>query len=206
MELSAINLTQILTTLITTIGAIVCAALGRKEDQKKILDSETRRDGDKKTISIWAWGMWTCIAIALINTGILGFRLFRPPAPTEVVINYPINLAQANQTEVVRGTFEGLPEGKVIWVVLFIPDVGRYYPQNRPADLEAGNKWSSLAYLGIPSDTGKRFDILAVVADSEAQNAFNAYLAEARDRNNWAGLETLPPGAVIHARITVTRK
>lgn len=150
--------------------------------------------------------MWTCIAIALINTGILGWRLFRPPAPTEVTITYPINLAQAEPIEVVRGTFEGLPEGKAIWIVLFIPDVGRYYPQNRPADIEAGNRWSSLAYLGVPSDTGKRFDILAVVADSEAKNAFNAYLANARDRNNWAGLETLPSGATIYARITVTRK
>jgi hypothetical protein len=115
-------------------------------------------------------------------------------------------LARVDQTEVVRGTFQGLPTGKTIWIVLFIPEVGQYYPQNRPADLEAANRWSSLAYIGIPSDTGKRFDILAVVADTGAQNAFNAYLADARDRSDWAGMEALPEGAVIYDRITVTRK
>ncbi len=204
MELSAINLTQILTTLITTVGAIVCAVLGKKAESKPTQPEIGQ--GDKKHISIWAWGMWACIAIALVNTGILGVRLLRPPSPTEVAITYPTNFAQAEQREVIRGTFEGLPEKTVIWVVLFIPDVGRYYPQNQPADLEANNRWSSLAYLGVPSDTGKRFDILAIVADTEAQNAFNAYLADARARNNWAGLEALPQGARIYARITVTRK
>lgn len=203
MEFSAINVTQILTTLITTIGAIVCAIVGKRRESKQ--GGEQERPPQPPT-SIWAWGMWVCIAIAAVNTGILGWRLFRPPPLTEVTITYPTNLARVDQTEVVLGTFQGLPEGKTIWIVIFIPEVGRYYPQNRPVDLEAGNKWSSLAYIGVPSDTGKRFDILAVVVDTGAQNAFNAYLADARDRSDWAGMEALPEGAIIYDRITVTRK
>lgn len=203
MEFSAINITQILTTLITTVGAIVCAVVGKKVESKQVSRPEPP---PKPTASIWAWGMWTCIVIAVVNTGILGWRLFSPPPSTEVAITYPINLARVDQTEVVRGTFQGLPTGKTIWIVLLIPEVGRYYPQNRPADLEAANRWSSLVYIGVPSDTGKRFDILAVVADTGAQNAFNAYLADARDRSDWAGMEALPEGAVIYDRITVTRR
>jgi len=203
MEFSAINITQILTTLITTVGAIVCAVVGKKVESKQVGRPEPL---PKPPASIWAWGMWACIVIAVVNTGILGWRLFSPPPPTGVTITYPINLARVDQTEVVRGTFQGLPTGKTIWIVLFIPEAGRYYPQNRPADLEAANRWSSLAYIGVPSDTGKRFDILAVVADTGAQNAFNAYLADARDRSDWAGMEALPEGAVIYDRITVTRK
>lgn len=84
--------------------------------------------------------------------------------------------------------------------------MGRFYPQNRPVDVEAGANWSSVVYLGVAADVGARFDILAVVANAEAQQAFDAYLAEARDKSDWSGLTALPEGAVIHDRITVVRK
>jgi len=205
MEFSGTNITQILVTLISTIGAVIYAVVGRKAENTKRLAGE-EKEVKRPPLSKWALGMWACIAIAVINTGFLGWRLLRPAPTTDVAITYPINLAKVDQTETVRGTVQGLPAGQVIWVVVFAQEVGRYYPQNRPADLEAGNKWSSLVYIGIPSDTDKRFDILAVIADTEAQNAFNAYLADARDRSDWAGLEALPAGAVIYDRITVTRK
>ncbi len=205
MEFSAIDVTQILTTLITTIGAIICAIIGKRVESKHLsgLGSEPL---PPRPTSVWAWGMWVCIAIAVVNTGILGWRLLRPSPSMEVAITYPTNLSKVEQTETIRGTVTKLPEEHVIWVVVFIQEVGRYYPQNRPADLEAGGRWSSLVYIGVPSDIDKRFDILAVVADTNAQNVFNAYLAEARDRSDWAGLEMLPEGAVIYDRITVTRK
>jgi hypothetical protein len=202
MEFSGINITQILVTLISTIGAVICAVVGRKaeglvREEKKV---------EKPPLSKWALGMWACVAIAVINTGLLAWRLLYPGPATNVTITYPINLARVDQTETVRGTVHGLLGEQVVWVVVFAQGVGRYYPQNRPADIEADNKWSSIVYIGVPADTDKRFDILAVVVDSEAQNAFDAYLADARDRNDWAGLEALPAGAVIHDRITVTRK
>jgi hypothetical protein len=203
MEFSAINVTQILTTLITTMGAVVCALVGKKVENSRIRDTELP---PKSSMSMWAWGMWACIAIAVVNTGILGWRLLRPSPATEVIITYPTNLSRVEQTETVRGTVVGLPEEQVVWVIVFMQEVGRYYPQNRPADLEASNRWSSLVYIGVPSDTDKRFDILVVVADTNAQNALNAYLADARDRGDWAGMEALPEGAVIYDRITVTRK
>lgn len=205
MEFSATNVTQILTTLITTIGAIVCAALGKKAELRPVPD-ESRKPRRKRLASMWAVGMWACIAIALVNTGVLGWRLLRPLPSTEAAITYPTSLSNVRQTETVRGTVRGLSEGQVIWVVVLVQEVGRYYPQNRPADLEANDRWSSLAYLGIPSDTDKRFDILVAAVNTEAQNAFNAYLADARDMSDWAGMETLPEGAVVYDRVTVTRK
>ena len=202
MEFSAINVTQILTTLITTVGAIICAVVGKKVESRQSSAEPLQR----QPRSVWAWGMWACIAIAVVNTGILGWRLLRPSPSTQVTIVYPANLSRVEQAETVRGTVQGLPEGQVVWVVVFMQEVGRYYPQNRPADLEANNRWSSLVYFGVPSDTDKKFDILAVVADANAQNAFNAYLADAIDRSDWAGMEALPAGAIIYDRITVTRR
>ncbi len=200
MEISAIDITQILVTLISTIGAIVSARMGKR------IESAPPSTEKSSTTTKWALGMWICIIVAVVNTVILGWRLLSPAPATKVAITYPVNLARVEQSETLRGTVEGLPPGQVIWVVIFVQDVGRYYPQNRPADIEAGGKWSSLVYIGQPNDSGKRFDIIAVVANGEAQNAFNVYLADARDRSDWPGLEALPAGATIHDRITVTRK
>lgn len=201
MEFSAIDITQILVTLVSTTGAIIIAFLGRRAEGAE-RPMEVGREAKKPPLSRWTLGMWACIAIAALNTVILGWRLLRP---VDAAITYPANQARVDQIETVRGTVQGLPAGQVIWVVIFPQEVGRYYPQNWPADLEAGGEWSSITYIGVPSDTGKRFDVLVVLADAEAQNAFNAYLADARDRADWPGLEALPSGAVIYDRITVTR-
>lgn len=199
MEFSTIDTTQIIVTLLTVMGGILFNAKGRKGKAQ-------RADKTKQPINIWAVGMWACIAIAVVNTGILGWRWLRPPPPPSVKITYPANLGRVDMTETIIGTVQGLQEGEAIWVVLFIKDVGRYYPQNLPATIEAGGRWSSLAYIGVPSDDGMRFDILAIIANAEAQNAFKAYLAEAGENNNWAGMEVLPQGAVIYDRVTVTRR
>ena len=197
MEYSAIDTTQIIVTLISTIGAFFCAVLGKKKEENK---------PPMLALNNWAVGMWVCIAIAVINSGFLGWRLLRPGSTISAAVTYPINQAKVNQTETVRGTIQELPSEQVIWVVVFAQDVGRYYPQNRHADIEAGNNWSSIVFIGVPSDTGKRFDILVLLVNSEAQDALNNYLEEARDQNDWPGLEAIPEGAVIYDRITVTRK
>ncbi|HEX5760452.1 MAG TPA: hypothetical protein VF121_14790 [Thermoanaerobaculia bacterium] len=199
MEFSAIDLTQVLVTLISTIGAIVIARAGKKAESAPSRAEEA-------SLTKWHLGMWMCIIVAVVNSGILGWRLISPAPTTKVAITYPVNLARVEQSETVRGTVEGLPSGQVVWVTIFVQEVGRYYPQNRPADIEASGRWSSLVYLGQPADVGKRFDILAAVATTEAQSAFSAYLTDARDRTDFSGLEALPAGALIHDRITVTRK
>lgn len=208
MELSTINITQIIVTLISTIGAVICAAIGKKSSKAESEEKPPTKDEEPpdEPLSIWAVGMWVCVAIAVVNTGFLGWQLLRPEPATDVTITYPVGLAKVDQTETVRGTVEGLPSEHVIWVVVFAQEVGRFYPQNRPADIEAANKWSSLVYIGVPADTDKRFDILAVVVNTEAQNALRAYLSDARDRSDWPGLEALPEGAMIYDRITVTRE
>jgi len=208
MQFSGIDITQILVALISTTGAVLCAVVGKKaEDAKRREKAEERRvEKPPRSLSKWAIGMWVCIAVIVMNSSLFWWRRLRPRPTTDVAITYPINHARVDQTETVRGTSQELSAEQVIWVVIFAQEVGRYYPQNRPADIEAGNRWSSIVYIGQQADAGKRFDILAVVANAEAQDAFNVYLADARDRSDWPGLEALPEGAVIYDRITVTRR
>jgi len=91
-------------------------------------------------------------------------------------------------------------------VVVYVPAVGRYFPQDNPADVQADGEWSSKATIGIASNAGLQFDIRAVIADKDAQDSFQKYLAQAKAAGSWSGLDRLPQGAVIYDRITVTRK
>lgn len=128
------------------------------------------------------------------------------PVKTEIKITYPSEGATVQQTESVKGTSQAIPDGHTIWVVVFIPTIGRYYPQNYPASAQPNGNWSSIAYLGVEKDAGLRFEILAVLANHNAQAAFNNYLKDARDKKSYPGLEQLPKEAVIYDRITVTRR
>jgi hypothetical protein len=111
-----------------------------------------------------------------------------------------------DQVQMVRGSSRAVPSGQLVWVVVFVHKVGRYYPQNQAADVQSGGGWSSLAYIGVPTDVGLKFDLLAVLVDDSGRSAFASYLARARDRSSFEGLEQLPQGVTVYDRISVTRK
>ena len=133
-----------------------------------------------------------------------------PPTPSvkayEVEITYPYDGATVEIREMVRGTSQKIPEGQAIWIMVYPHVAGHYYPLNDPTDVQANGDWTSLAYIGIEEDVNRKFDIIAVLADKKAQDAFNAYLTQAKDKKTWPGLERLPKSATIYDRITVTRK
>jgi hypothetical protein len=134
------------------------------------------------------------------------------PSPTpsvkayEVKITYPYDDDTVEIREMVRGTSQKIPEGQAIWIMVYPHVVGRYYPQDNPVDVQANGDWTSLIYIGIEEDVNRKFDIIAVLADKRAQDAFNAYFTKAKDTNTWPGLERLLEGATIYDRITVMRK
>ena len=124
----------------------------------------------------------------------------------EVEITYPYNGATVEIGERVLGTSQKFPERQAIWIVVNPHVAGRYYPQNVPADVQANGDWTSFTYIGIEEEVNRKFYIIAVLADKRAQDAFNAYLIQAKDTGIWSGLERLPEGATIYDSITVTRK
>jgi hypothetical protein len=151
--------------------------------------------------------------------GLVAVACFGPPEPnsngngptptpmTEIKITYPATGGVVNQTgEVVRGMSKNVPAGQKIWVVVFVHEVTRYYPQNNPAKLNADGTWDSPTSFGVAKDTGDKFDALAVTVDAKAEADIRGYLQTARDRNDYPGFEELPAGAVTQDTVTVTRK
>ena len=134
------------------------------------------------------------------------------PSPTpsvkayEVEITYPYDGATVEIRETVRGTSQKIPEGQAIWIMVYPHVIGRYYPNNDPVGVQANGDWTSLTSIGIEEDVNRKFDIIAVLVDKRAQDAFNAYLKQAKDTQTWPGFERLPEGATIYVRIIVTRK
>jgi hypothetical protein len=150
--------------------------------------------------------MWICIVFAVINSLLFGWRLVNETAQrTELIITSPSDLEYVDQTITVQGTSQEIPLDQKIWVVVLVYKVGRYYPQNDPAEIEANNQWASIIYIGTPGDSSEKFDILAVTVDSNAQKEFNNYLINAKGKSDWAGLSKLPEGTVIYDRVTVMR-
>ena len=128
-------------------------------------------------------------------------------APKPIVkITEPSEGGSVEPTQMVRGTSRAVPTGQVIWVAVFVQKVGRYYPQNQAADVQPNGGWSSLTYIGIASDVGLKFDLIAVLADRDGQAAFSRYLTDARNKSDYSGMEQLPQGVTVYDRISVTRK
>ncbi len=163
-----------------------------------------RPGGEPRRISTWTILMVICVILLAANLGVFGWQYWRPT--TKLEITYPYDAANVEISETVRGTSEKIPEGHAIWIMVYPHVAGRYYPQNDPADVQANGDWTSLTNIGIKEDVNRKFDIIAVLADRRAQDAFNAYLTESEYKKTWPGLERLPEGATIYDRITVTRE
>jgi hypothetical protein len=137
---------------------------------------------------------------------VLGWRSW-DNSTAEVRITEPTAGNTVEMREVVKGASRKIPAGRVIWVVIYSQAVGRYYyPQDNPADVQANGGWASPGYIGIYQDTGKKFDVIAMLANKETQDEIKAYLAKARENHLWPGLERIPGSAVIYDRVTVVRK
>lgn len=204
MEIQPIDLTQLLVAIITT-GGVIFSVWKRKLEPSDVKKQPTVTSEKPSKHKTWTIVIFIGLILLAVNTGIFAIRL---PLGTEVEIEitYPYNDALVEITEMVRGTSQEIPEEHAIWIVIYPHVAGRYYPQNNPADVQADGDWTSLIAIGIEDDVDKKFDIIAALANQEAQDVFNAYLEQAKGKATWPGLEKLPTGTEIYARITVTRK
>lgn len=128
------------------------------------------------------------------------------PVVVQIEIRTPLEREKVEMITSVSGTSQNVPKDSVIWVVVFLPVVQRYFPMNDPAVLQVSGEWTSQAYVGQQGESGLEADILVVLADRDAQDAFNAYLTEAISMNNFPGMKRLPESAQLFDRVTVTRK
>lgn len=136
-----------------------------------------------------------------VQDNITNYAVKDDPAVPIVEITYPNDNTLVDYQETVRGTSKNIPEGSTIWVVVLSSN--RYYPQPNSAAINSNNgEWYSPAYLGEPYSTNVKMDICAIIADSNAQQAFETYLAQPADKRK--GLDRLPEG-IVYDQITVER-
>ena len=123
----------------------------------------------------------------------------------KVRITAPLDLQHVNIPVMVKGTYQDLPQGQEIWILIYPSDVGKYYPQNHVEYLD-DSRWISSASIGLDWDKGKTFYIYAVLADEQAQRVLNDYIEQAKNANDSPGMADLAKGARICYAVTVTRK
>jgi len=143
------------------------------------------------------------LILILIATIVVGFLFLLSTCidqkqRTEVVITNPYDGEIVNMTETITGTAKNIPTGSKVWIVIRVGD--RYYPQPEPRFDSNNRDWKCDVRFGGENDGGLAFDVIAVVANRDAQLAINSSLRESKE------FTVFPPeGATEYDRITVYR-
>jgi hypothetical protein len=116
------------------------------------------------------------------------------------LITAPSNGARVDQQTQVEIAYRCLPLDRSLWIVLYIPSVGRFYPQEVALNTvpESMDSETLVTLVGVgttdPSQVGQRFDIHLVLADAAASRAFADAVAACT--RNGCGIPSLPAGTV----------
>jgi len=194
----------IIIALINVAGAIICAWINRPRKKVSIAPVKNQKPIEKNRLL--NYGMYLFILIAMISTGVLMYLVIHEPALPQARITSLSDQAYVNQVEIVQGISSDIPNGNVIWMIVFSKEVGRYYPLSDPLLIAGDGSWSKKIYIGTDADSGKDFELILVLADQTLQKDFSTYIDDAREKGNWYGLEKLPDSAIIFDRITVKRQ
>ena len=176
----------VIVALISLVGSVITALIGligKGEDQKVRVKKKITK---KRLIAM--------IGIIVVTFLIATFFVLQPSDVPSVSISSPSNGAQVNLNQQVTGISTHIPAGDKIWIVIHEGQL--YYPMANPAAVDANGDWTYTANIGAVNDYGKSFQIIAVLADQNAQNLFN-YGSQISD---------FPPnGATIYQTVTVIR-
>ena len=143
-----------------------------------------------------------------------------PSGPPQVTITQPTTDAVVPLQPDINGTIRQLPPDRHLWLVTYGPTDAAdplYYPQGVSfPDFRSGVNVQGIAWslrrtensytVGSAKDFGKRFEILVVAADQASNERFIEYLRfGVRFANDFRGLNYLPSGASVVAKVAVSR-
>ncbi len=195
--------TSIIVALINVVGAIICAYIGRKNQapnpENNVSQKNKARKDFKRETRIFLYLALFFIALFFLQKAI------RPPQ-TDIRITYPQNQALIDRIENIQGTSRNIPDGYQMWLVIFSKDVGKFYPQEDPILVGPNEMWSKKCYIGSDRDAGKDFELMVVLADPSANSVFLDYIEESELAGKWPGLNGLPEGADVYAKVNVIRR
>lgn len=138
-----------------------------------------------------------------------------PPPPPSATPIVPVEIARADLVSPTgpsvpdhffpAGTFSGLAPGDQIWLLNIPRSTGRLFPQGQPCAKYPNGSFTCAEYfLGGESDAGKIYELILVVANAHAVDAFLRYDIEEGDE--YRGMPAMPSGASILDQLTVTRE
>lgn len=128
------------------------------------------------------------------------------PVLTGISVKSPVAGGAVDLKTTIEGISQNIPDGSVIWIVIYLPSVNRYYPADKPAVVQKNGEWASLAQFGLEGESGLKADIIVVLADDNVQTAFTAYLTAATTTGKYEGMDGLPAGDIVYDRISVIRR
>lgn len=198
----------LIASVIGSVSTIICAKINNNKEKNRdeSATSERRKVRMRKNVSLLTVLSIISFIFAIICVSAFAYTQFGPKPKPQIEITSPKENDLVEQTLIVKGYYNNIPNEQKLWIVIYPLKVNRYYPQNSFANLEAANKWTSIAYVGQKNDIGQQFEIIAVLVDKKANDEIESYLANAKNKQDWPGLEKLPEGAVTYCTINVKRK
>ena len=153
----------------------------------------------------------TLVLAILISASFQACACAPESVPSKLEITQPVDGDTVSRETTFKGISPELPAGSTIWISDFTYE--RFYLLGRQATTfrmvqESGLRWQAHAWIGTdsPTDIGKEYQILAVVADERATQELQAYREKCEATGIYPGMVNLPEGAEVHAEITVIRK
>jgi len=128
------------------------------------------------------------------------------PAKPDIKITEPWDGSVVAMRETLTGTCQNIPEGSVVWPVVYPKESTRYFPDETPAIMDKEDEWTSDISIGVDADYGRMYKIIGVLADKNTQAAFEDYHNKCIKENSWPGMEALPEGAQELCHVTVSRQ
>ncbi len=150
----------------------------------------------------------TALALVLSLGGIIILVVHKPPpCQPALTITSPVAGAMVGLNQVVTGHASCLAAGQHPWLILqpVASSGSGYFPQDELS--VAANSWSTTATYGRAApaaDNGRRFILLAVIADDKADRRFLDWLAGGAASGNYNALADLT-GATVLDQVTVVR-
>lgn len=181
----------IATTIILTVGSIVGTVLGPVVTAKLTSQaSNAQGDGSRATATPTATPTIT----------------FTPTiGPPTVKINDPAEGASVPYELDISGTATGLRPGEVVWLFDHQDRDPELYPEDFPCPVEEDGTWFCPDVIIGEENDDRRYEVVAVIADAEAQRGIIRYHNEnIQSETPYAhGMATFPRGTFVpHARAT----
>lgn len=124
------------------------------------------------------------------------------PPPPEIQITYPLNTAKIKENA--TGNAKNIPEGQQLWIAIYPHTASKYYPQN-PVSIKSDGSWDLPVQFGGAENAGEEFDIVAFLADDNAQKELIKYIKESEEAKFFDGIRILPDKNKIITKLTVIR-